>query len=186
MRLRVLLAAISLALLSGCANKPTKSSNNPTLTYRPAQIVGAMQGDTIEVMPGTINDKRVTAISVVRAVEENGRLGLCGALLLAAPNEDILRQLEDYAADANSELSVGEVSPVAIPPRFMHFEKRVVPSGMLEAKDVDFSALEGFCVVTEIPWRADFRSKNQLNLRKTTYRQGYTSMPIYVPQPRRR
>lgn len=151
-------------------------------------MVGAANGDTIEVVPAVLSEKRVTAISVVRAVNDEGRLGLCGALVLAAPDQVLLDEMERYASDSSSDIGVGkataDVQPVLVTPRFMRFIRREVPSGIVEPKDIDLKTLEGNCIATEVPWRDDFRSTNRLNLRKTTYNRGYTYMPVYIPRRR--
>lgn len=141
-------------------------------TGLPPQMVGAAEGDTVEVVPGAVFSNPATVISVVRAFDYNGKLALCGALGMAAPTDELLTELETYATDPRSLLWVGEDRAVPVSPRFMKRYKRREASGVIEAKDVDLRRLEGACIATGRPWRPDFRSANWLDLRKLVGRRG--------------
>lgn len=156
-----------LILLSGCVGRPVYVNS---LIHRPPQAVGVMDGDTIEVVSGVIGQQRVTAISVIHSEEESGRLKICGAIFLAAPDERTLDELGRYVSDSSSKLTFGSESPVLIPSRFLRFYSRVVPGGILASKDTDLKSLEGNCVMADVAWRDDFRSAPRLTLGRTIYR----------------
>lgn len=148
-----------------------------------AQTVGQTAGDTIEEVPGVINERPATVVSVVRAFDDGGMLSLCGAVILAGGKAQ-LAELNLFFRDVNSDLELGPASdPLRVSPAFMRVYAREVPSGIYNAKTIDFSRLEGNCVRTARPWRAEYRSANRLNLRKTTYA---SRGPVFVTMPARR
>lgn len=53
-----------------------------------------------------IDGRPTTIISVVRAFNNGGVLGLCGAVVMAAPKE-VSNELAKYVSDANSDLVIG-------------------------------------------------------------------------------
>jgi hypothetical protein len=176
---RLLLVAGFGLLLAGCATRTVQ------FTPKDSQLVGRAPGDTVETLPGVILDRAVTIISVVRTFDDGGFLGVCGALVLASP-KDIQDELGTYAQDVNSDLVIGPDSqkPIKILPRFMRRYPRESVNGNLDPKSVDYASLQGDCIVTQAPWRPEYRSSNRLDLRKTTYRSGGPTY-IYVPRGRR-
>lgn len=175
---RLALVASLGVMLCACANRVTQ------WTPKDAQLLGQVPGDTIETIPGVVGERRTTIISVVRTYDDGGNLGICGAVVVAAPKEQ-LSNLYSYIGDANSELVISPDSdkPLKISPRFMHRYTLEVPNGLLDAKALDYDALKGDCIRTDVPWQPGYASTNRLNLRKTILVR--TSSPTFIYVPRR-
>jgi hypothetical protein len=177
MKFRALLLLALASLTASCASKPPP----PVWKNMEPRPIGQTPGDTIETIPGWVDERRSTVISIVRAFPSNGKLAVCGALVLAAPKDQIAL-LASYVTDQGSELVLdpeGE-KPLKLSPRFMHRYTREVPDGLLEASDVDYGTIKGDCIQTDIAWLPDYESANRLDLRKTVYK---TSSPTYISVP---
>lgn len=174
-------AAVTIGLLlCGCANRID------TYRFLTPEPVGNMPGDTIEYLPGAVwGGRPVTAISVVRAFEAQGKLNVCGALIMFG-NPQTSAELQSYANDQNSRLYLGDAnSKVEIRPSFMRFHVRdEPPEGKVDPKQIDYKTIEGNCVGTDKIWNQVYRTNHSLRLVKTTYTQGYAYMPVYVPRGR--
>lgn len=178
----VALMAVLAVAASGCARK----GDSRVVQWTPLepQPVGSVAGDTIETIPAVIGEKAVTVISAVRTFEREGLLAVCAAGVIAAPRAQI-SDVVAYFGDRSSELVIGPTvaRAVRMSPSFMRVHTRELASGMLDPKGVDFTKLEGDCVLTTLPWSAEYRSANRLDLRKTVYTSsGYTY--TYIPRKR--
>ena len=152
---------------------------------KPGQIVGDRTGYSIEVQPGSLQQQRMTVITVVRVFDDGGLLGLCGAMVAAAPSQKLLEgEFADFFRDRNSTVTLGEKGrePVLISARFMRLHQKVVSSGVLDPESIDMNRLQGNCVTTKLPWRDDLKAAHHLDLVKTTTTP--RSVPIYTYQRR--
>lgn len=176
------LPVLSLLVVAACA--PRIVGYNDWVD-KPGQMVGGKAGYSIEVQPGSLQQQRMTVITVVRVFDDGGLLGLCGAMVAAAPSQKLLEgEFADFYRDRNSTVTLGGKGgdPVLISARFMRLHQKVVPSGMLDPKNIAMNELEGNCVTTKLPWRDDLKAAHHLNLTKTTTTR--SSVPIYTYRPR--
>lgn len=180
---RLLCAAVALLALAGCTGRLGGDNRLAAWTPLAPQPVGQTAGDTIEELPGAIQERPATVVSVVRAFDDGGMLSLCGAVILAGTKAQ-LPELNQFLRDVHSELEIGPSSdPLRVSPAFMRAYDRETPTGLYDTKTIDYSRLEGNCVRTARPWRAEYRSANRLNLRKTTY---VSRGPVFITLPARR
>lgn len=158
-------AMVVAAFLAGCAPRIASYNDWSDLS---GQVVGNRPSDTQEVLPGSIDGKRVTAISVVRVFNDDGWLALCGALLVAAPTQSLLdNQVADYYRGVRSRLILGDYS---ISPRFMKLHTKILASGIIDERTVGGRGLAGNCVRTKQQWRDDFTRASHLELIRTRTR----------------
>lgn len=159
-----LLAALAAALLlSGCVATTNRPRHASAL---PPRLVGQMEGDTVETIPGGLDGQPMTVFSIVRSFDHDGWLAVCGAVVLVGP-QDSVSLLEPHLLDARSELVVGNA--VSIPPRFMRRYKSISASGALDAERLDLRRIEGDCLVTELVWKPEYRSRSRLELGRGGY-----------------
>jgi len=150
---------------SGCAQRIATYNDWSEL---PGQVVGNRASDTTEVLPGAIDNKRVTAISVVRVFNDDGVLALCGALLVAAPTQAMLdNEVADFYRGVRSRLILGSYS---ISPRFMKLQPKQVANGILDERSVGSRGVQGNCVKTKQEWRDEFTKPSHLELIRTRSR----------------
>lgn len=181
--MRALALATSLSLgLSACA-RPSHLPHNP-ITPAPPRLVGNQDGDTIEVIPGVVDGIPVTVVSVVRAYEIGGKVGLCGALILGGEKKTF-PLMDDFIGDTDSKLRVGipeNPGSFSIKPIFMRIYYRDENGKTFGTNSIDFSSTEGNCVTTSYPWSAELRTGHHLSLMKTPHvTTTYTSTPVYMP-----
>lgn len=148
--------------LAACATLQTKP--------REPQLVGKVQGDTIETIPTSAFRKPVTVISVVRTFDEAGALNVCGALVIAGPKEGMDEMLK-FVDDGAAQLVIGEGGdkPIILPPRFMRLYTIETATGY-DARQLNYDTLNGACLATDAPWRPEYKTAHKLNLRKTERR----------------
>lgn len=180
-RLVAVLAVLAFTL-GGCTR-----NRDPRLTqWTPLepQPVGSVAGDTIETIPAVIRDKPVTVVSAVRTFERDGMLAVCAAAVVAGSKSQI-SDVVAYFGDIHSELVIGPTAARAVrmSPTFMRVHARETTGGVLTPKNVEFDKLEGGCVRTTLPWNAEYRSANRLDLRKTVYTSGGPTY-VYIPRGR--
>lgn len=158
-------AVVLVAVVGGCAQRIATYNDWSEL---PGQVVGNRASDTTEVLPGAIDGKRVTAISVVRVFNDDGFFALCGALLVAAPTQSMLdNEVADFYRGVRSRLILGSYS---ISPRFMKLQPKLVANGIMDERSVGSRGVQGNCVKTKQEWRDEFTKPSHLELIRTRSR----------------
>lgn len=174
---RYLLLFLMFPWLTGCMARP-----KDYLTER-KEFVGSAPGDTIEAIPGIINNAPITLVGVTRAFDKDGRLGLCMAVLVVGP-KSMEQEAISYVIDRGSRLTVGAENSghsIGVLAGHANVQFQENAKGEIDIRErKHFDTLEGDCITTDFAWRPEFKSEHSWKFVKTVYTPTTSYYTIYT------